>query len=74
MITWGISAASHNAAVAVFDDDRLIFASDSERFSKIKNDPDLCHELISHARKFGDPELVCWYEKPWLKTLRQLTS
>jgi carbamoyltransferase len=74
MITWGISAASHNAAIAVFDDNRLVFASDSERFSKIKNDPDLCYELIEYARQYGEPELVCWYEKPWLKTLRQLTS
>jgi carbamoyltransferase len=74
MITWGISAASHNAAIAVFDNNQLVFASDSERFSKIKNDPDLCHELIKYARKFGNPELICWYEKPWLKTLRQLIS
>jgi carbamoyltransferase len=74
MITWGISAASHNAAVAVFDNNRLVFASDSERFSKIKNDPDLCYELIEYARQYGEPELVCWYEKPWLKTVRQLMS
>jgi carbamoyltransferase len=74
MITWGISANSHNAALAVFDDDQLLFASESERFSKIKNDPDLCYELIEYARQFGDPELVCWYEKPWLKTFRQLVS
>jgi carbamoyltransferase len=74
MITWGISAASHNAAIAVFDNNRLVFASDSERFSKIKNDPDLCYDLIEYARQYGEPELVCWYEKPWLKTVRQMMS
>ena len=74
MITWGISAASHNAALAVFDNDQLVFASDSERFSKIKNDPDLCAELVDSAKEFGTPQLVCWYEKPWLKTLRQLSA
>jgi carbamoyltransferase len=74
MITWGISAASHNAALAVFDNDKLVFASESERFSKLKNDPDLNYELIEYARTFGEPELVCWYERPWLKTLRQLTA
>ena len=74
MITWGISAASHNAALAVFDNDTLIFASESERFSGIKNDPDLNKELVDHARTFGEPNLVCWYERPWLKTLRQLTA
>ena len=71
MITWGISANSHNAALAVFDNDQLVFASESERFSKIKNDPDLNQELLDHALEFGDPSEVVWYEKPWLKTLRQ---
>jgi carbamoyltransferase len=74
MITWGISAASHNAALAVFNNDKLVFASESERFSKLKNDLDLSYELIEYARTFGEPELVCWYERPWLKTLRQLTA
>jgi carbamoyltransferase len=74
MITWGISAASHNAALAVFRDNQLIFASESERFSGIKNDPDLDQKLVDHARTFGEPDLVCWYERPWLKTLRQLTA
>jgi len=74
MITWGISAASHNAALAVFDNDKLVFASESERFSKLKNDPDLSYELIEYARTFGEPELVCWYERPWVKTLRQITA
>lgn len=73
MITWGISANSHNAALAVFDEDHLIFASESERFSKIKNDPHLHQDLIEYAKTIaGDPDLVCWYEKPWLKTMRQV--
>lgn len=72
MITWGISANSHNAALSVFDGDELIFASESERFSKIKNDPDLNLDLIDYARNIGgSPNLICWYEKPWLKTVRQ---
>jgi carbamoyltransferase len=74
MITWGISANSHNAALAVFKDSNILFASDSERFSKIKNDPNLHPELVSYAKRFGEPDLVCWYEKPWLKTLRQLCA
>ena len=71
-ITWGISANSHDAALAVFDDDELVFASHSERFSKVKNDPHLNQELVDYARnKWGSPDQVVWYEKPWLKTLRQ---
>jgi carbamoyltransferase len=72
MITWGISANSHDAAVAVFDNQQLVFASHSERFSGTKNDPNLNHSLISYARQWGNPELVCWYENPLLKSIRQL--
>lgn len=71
MIKWGISANSHNAAIAVFDEDTLVFASESERFSKRKNDPHLNRELVRHAKLFGEPEMVYWYEDPTLKTMRQ---
>ena len=74
MITWGISANSHDAALSVFCDNELLFASQSERFSGIKNDLDLNEKLIDYARRFGEPELVCWYEKPFIKTIRQLTA
>jgi len=71
MITWGISANSHNAALAVFDDDKLVFASESERFSGLKNDAHLNRKLVSYAKRFGEPSRVYWYEKPLLKTMRQ---
>jgi len=72
MITWGISAMSHNAALAVFDGQDLVFASESERFSQIKNDPDLDQDLIRYARQWGKPDQITWYERPMLKSLRQL--
>ena len=71
MISWGISANSHNAALAVFNDHDLLFASESERFSKFKNDPNLHHSLLTYTLKFGEPEKIYWYERPWLKTIRQ---
>ena len=72
MNTWGISANSHDAALAVFVDEQLVFASHSERFSGKKNDPDLCVELVDYARTvYGEPDQIIWYEKPWAKTLRQ---
>ena len=74
MIKWGISAASHNAALAVFNNDQLVFASESERFSGIKNDPDLCFRLLDYARQWGEPDEIYWYERPWIKTLRQLKA
>jgi carbamoyltransferase len=74
MIAWGISANSHNAALAVFDNNELVFASESERFSKKKNDPHLDTNLIKYARRFGEPSAMHWYENPYLKTLRQAVS
>jgi len=64
MITWGISANSHDAALTVFLDEKIAFASHSERFSKIKNDPDLDRDLINYALRWGEPQRIYWYEKP----------
>lgn len=75
MISWGISGNSHDAALAVFCDEKLVFASHAERFSKIKNDRDLNHTLVEFARaKWGNPDRVYWYERPLLKTFRQLEA
>ena len=45
MVIKGISENFHDAAVAVMNDDKLLFASSSERFSRKKNDRFLCEEL-----------------------------
>ena len=81
MITWGISANSHDAALAVFKhgvkgltskkDLQLLFASHSERFSGIKNDAHLNDKLIDYAKQWGVPNEIVWYERPLVKTLRQ---
>ena len=74
MITWGISANSHDAALAVFTDNGLEFASHSERFSGVKNDPHLDDKLIEYAKQWGEPDEVIWYERPFIKTVRQLRA
>ena len=74
MITWGISANSHDAAFAVFTDNGLEFASHSERFSGVKNDAHLNDKLIEYAKQWGEPDEVIWYERPFVKTLRQLRA
>lgn len=77
MIVWGTSFGSHDAALAVFDTNhqRVLFASHSERFSKIKDDPFLCQELVDHAlEKHGPPSRIFYYEHPWKKKLRYLLS
>jgi carbamoyltransferase len=82
MITWGISANSHDAALAVFEHKQkglgqtksleLLYASHSERYSGVKNDADLNKTLIQHAQTYGMPNEVIWYENPYKKTMRQL--
>src|SRR6056297_2140886 len=74
MITWGISANSHDAALAVLKDDEIVFASHAERFSGKKNDAHLNQNLIRHALEWGEPDRCVWYEKPITKTLRQLIA
>jgi carbamoyltransferase len=74
MITWGISANSHDAALAVFTNDGLEFASHTERFSGIKNDPHLNTKIIKYAEQWGNPDEVVWYEQPFKKSLRQLRA
>jgi carbamoyltransferase len=75
MITWGVSANSHNAALAVFSDDRLVFATETERWSGIKNDPHLNKKLNSYLFDQGlVPDKIVWYERPLLKSLRQVRA
>lgn len=74
MIIWGISANSHDASITSVKDNEILFASSSERYSGIKNDAHLNHELLLDAKKYGRPDLIVWYERPWLKSLRQIKA
>ena len=72
----GISAGFHDAAATVIDQQGdILFAGHSERYSKQKNDANLCLELIQDAVNYGgELNHVAYYERPWLKQLRQLYS
>ena len=74
MIRWGITANSHDAAVAVFDGKEIKFAAHAERSSGKKNDKFLNSTIISQALEYGEPDEVHWYETQWLKRLRQIKS
>ena len=71
MITWGIVANSHDASIAVFKGDELRWAGLSKDFSKIPNDGHLNKKLVRRAARLGKPTNVIWYERPFLKTIRQ---
>ena len=71
-IIWGASGLSHDAAIAVIKNGEVVFASSSERFSRIKNDFNFCDELIEECLQYGYPDVIVWYEKPFKKFLRRL--
>lgn len=82
MITWGMVGNSHDASLAVFETKvagltdhyrtKLLWASLAKDFSGVPHDPDFNWKQLEVARQsFGPPSKIIWYERPFLKTLRQ---
>ena len=83
MIIWGITANNHDASIAVFEYKvagltnnkklKLLWAGLTRDFSDVPNDPDLNIRIIEFLKnQFGTPREIVFYEKPILKSLRQL--
>ena len=73
----GISSGFHDAAVSVIDDSgNILFAGHSERYSKNKHDKDVCEGLLTDALQHTTSTNLQYhyYERPLLKSLRQLRS
>ncbi len=72
----GISAGFHDAGLSIIDKDGNIkFASHSERYSGVKHDKHLCYGIIEDAlRHINDNVELHYYERPWMKFLRQLRT
>ena len=66
----GISAGFHDAAATVIHNGDILFAGHSERYSKQKNDANIHADLLKDALVPG-VDHVAYYERPWLKQLRQ---
>jgi carbamoyltransferase len=70
----GISAGFHDAAATVINSHGdILFAGHSERYSGIKNDPNLSRGLIDDVMNYRIQH-VAYYETPWKKQLRRLFS
>ncbi len=70
----GISAGFHDAAATVINHTgEILFAGHSERYSKRKNDANLCNELLLELCKW-QYDTVAFYERPWMHNLQQLYS
>jgi len=72
MIEWGIAAGTHDGSLAVVKDNDILFASHSERYSRVKNDAHLDQDMIDEALQYGFPDKIYWYENPYKKALRKI--
>ena len=66
---------SHDASLAVFENDQLLWASLAKDFSGVLHDPDPNQMQLNVAlQSYGEPSVIHWYEKPGLKTFRQFRA
>ena len=70
----GINALNHDAAITLIEDDKILFAAHAERYSGIKNDSNLNKEMFEDMEQYGTPDKVVYFERPWIKKLRQLKA
>jgi carbamoyltransferase len=70
----GISAYYHDSAACLFQDGKLVFACEEEKFTGIKHDSSFPEHTIQYIKEnYTDKfDIVCYYEKPYLKLLRAL--
>ena len=68
----GISAGFHDAAITLIENENILYAGHSERYSKDKHDPHLNREQMQEALDYGMPDVIAFYERPLVKKLRQL--
>jgi len=67
----GISEGFHDAAVCVLKNNKIIFASQAERFSGVKNDKCIHSDQFPKSERY-QPDVIAFYEKPFRKNLRRL--
>ena len=74
MSVLGISAGFHDAAISIVDDSGdIVYAGHSERYTGVKNNPDLCPSISNHALAY-DINHIAFYERPWLHNYQQWRS
>jgi len=68
----GISALNHDASLTLLDNNEILYAGHTERYSGKKFDPDLTHRIFADCFQYGYPDKVVFFERPYLKKARQL--
>ena len=76
MNTIGFSEGYHDAGICSIKNGKIVHASHSERYSKVKNDKWLHKNQISVVGLKGldNNHIISFYEKNWLKNTRRLYS
>ena len=67
----GISEGFHDAGLTLLVGSKIIFASHSERYSRIKGDRWIHPDMWPRTQRY-QPDVVAYYEKPFLKNTRRL--
>ena len=67
----GFSEGFHDAGICLLKNDRIYFASHSERHSRKKGDKWI-HPTQLPKSKLNKPDIIAYYEKPFRKNLRRL--
>jgi len=62
----GVSEGFHDGAVSLIENGNILYAGHSERYSKIKNDPNI------HPDQYFPHDTYAYYEKNWLKNTRRV--
>tara|TARA_B100000035_G_scaffold258318_1_gene228611 strand:- start:6790 stop:8622 length:1833 start_codon:yes stop_codon:yes gene_type:complete len=75
----GISAFYHDSAVALIEDGKIVYASQEERFSRIKHDSKFPKLALKNLLDFTKTEMkhidyIIFFEKPFLKFERLLET
>mgnify|MGYP001181290034 CR=1 FL=1 len=75
----GISSYYHDSAVALIDNGKIIYASQEERFSRIKHDKSFPLKALKNLLTYNDVKLsqidkVVFFEKPFLKFERLIET
>lgn len=70
----GINALNHDACITLLNGNEILFSAHSERYSGIKNDSELNHEMFEDCKRYGDWDKVVWFERPWIKKQRQFRA
>ena len=75
----GISAYFHDSAAALIENGKIIYASQEERFTRIKHDSNFPKNALKNLLDFNniklsDVDYVVFFEKPFLKFERLIET